>query len=330
MQFLCPLAGQLSRKGVVGMRLARIFCIVLACCLYASSVANAGDCDKAKQLYASATRLLSYEARAKAFQEAVTLCPDFAEAHVNLADAYENLAKEVKDDPKSFNAFLDKAVSEYLAALKINKGLFPAYLGLGDTYRVMGMYEKSEDAYKKALEIKPTHPKAASGFEKIKLIRSQEKAGLKTSRDILGHVAFSTTNTGSGKLMGFEGHTLVRDRMTFNNILFDEWSSELNRQETMQQMEEIGRALSSEELSNCSFVVEGHTDNRGGEERNMRLSWDRADSVKNYLSSHFGITSDRIKTQGFGYCRPRVSNDTPENMQRNRRVEILFVERSDE
>lgn len=310
------------------MRLARIFFIVLACCLYASSAANAGDCDKAKQLYASATKLLSYEARAKAFQEAATLCPDFAEAHVNLADAYENLAMAVKDDPKSFNALLDKAVSEYLAALKINKGLFPAYLGLGDTYRVMGLYEKSEDAYKKALEIKPTHPKASAGFEKIKLITSQDKAGLRTSADILGHLAISTTDTGSGRLMGFEGHTLIKDRITFNNILFDEWSAELNRRETVQQMEEIGRALSSEKLANCNFVVEGHTDNRGGEERNTSLSWDRCNSVKQHLMAHFGISADRIRTQGFGYARPRVANDTPENMQRNRRVEILFVERS--
>ena len=295
---------------------------------YTYPVANATDCDKAKEIYTSGTKLLNYEARARAFREAVTICPSFAEAHVNLADAYENLAKGVKDNPQAFNAFLDKAVSEYLAALKINKNLFPAYLGLGDTYRVMGLYEKSEGAYKKALELKPAHSKATAGLEKINLIKLHDKGGLKTSGDILKHVHVSSTDTGVGRLMGFEGHTAIKDRVTFNNILFNEWSAELNRPETAQQMTEIGKALSSQELANCNFVVEGHTDNRGDEERNMRLSWDRCDSVKSYLTSHFGITEDRIKTQGFGYSRPRVPNDTPENMLKNRRVEILFVERS--
>ncbi len=135
----------------------------------------------------------------------------------------------------------------------------------------MGLYEKSEDAYKKALEIKPTHPRALAGLEKIKLIKSHDKNGLRTSEEILTHVAIGSTDSGCGKLMGFEDHTLVKDRMTFSDILFDEWSAELNRQETVRQMEEIGRALSSEGLANCNFVVEGHTDDRGGEERNIAL-----------------------------------------------------------
>jgi outer membrane protein OmpA-like peptidoglycan-associated protein len=320
---------QLSKEGPE-MRLGKIFCIVVVCCLHTFQVANATDCDKAKEIYTSGTKLLHYEARARAFREAVTICPSFAEAHANLADAYENLAKGVKDDPKAFNALLDKAVFEYLSALKINKNLFAAHLGLGDTYRVMGLYEKSEAAYKKALEIKPNHLKAAAGLEKISLIKLHDKGGLKTSGDILKHVSVSSTDTGVGRLMGFEEHTAIKDRVTFNNILFNEWSAELNRPEAVLQMEEIGKALSSQELANCNFVVEGHTDNRGDEERNMRLSWDRSDSVKNYLISQFGIPQDRVKTQGFGYSRPRVSNDTPENMQRNRRVEILFVERSHE
>ena len=293
-----------------------------------SGMADANDCAPAKDIYQAAIKLVNYEARAEAFKKAVDLCPSYAEAHVNLADAYENLAKGVKDNPKTFNAFLDKAVSEYLAALKINKNLFPAYLGLGDTYRVTGLYENSEQAYKKALALKPAHPKAEAGLEKIRLIKSQDKGGLKTSEDILKHVAVSSRDAGTGQLMGFEGHTAIKGRLTFNNILFNEWSSDLNRQETVQQMEEMGKALSSKELAGCSFVIEGHTDNRGGEERNMQLSSERSDSVKRYLIEHFAISPDRIKTQGFGYSRPLVPNDTPEQTLRNRRVEILFVERS--
>jgi OOP family OmpA-OmpF porin len=74
--------------------------------------------------------------------------------------------------------------------------------------------------------------------------------------------------------------------------------------------------------------VEGHTDDRGGLERNLKLSSERTEAVRNYLTEHFKIDPNRIKTQGFGYSRPRVPNDSKENMLKNRRVEILFVERT--
>ncbi len=318
----CP-----PRKGA-GIWVGKILAILIACCLFVPSVANTADCDKAKEIYASGTKLLNFKERARAFQEAVALCPSFAEAHVNLADAYENLATEVKDDPKAFNSLLDKAVAEYQTALKIKKDIFAAYLGLGDTYRVMGLYEKSDEAYKKGIELKPGHPRAAAGLEKIKLIKMQERRGLRTSDEILKHVNVSSTDTGAGPLMGFEGRTAIKDRVTFNNLLFDEWSAKLDRPETIRQLEELGRALSTQELASCNFVVEGHTDDRGGEERNMRCSWERSESVKQFLTHRFGISSDRIKTQGFGYSRPRVPNDTQDNMQKNRRVEILVIERS--
>jgi outer membrane protein OmpA-like peptidoglycan-associated protein len=308
-------------------------CLVLVCAAviigFNCDAIEAEDCGKARELYATGMKMTDYVNRSQAFKKAVDLCPSYAEAHVNLADAYENLAKSMKDDPKKFNYLLDRAVEEYSLAVKINKELFPAHLGLGDTFRVMGLYEQSERSYERALQLRPDHPKAAAGLEKIRLINAQDKGGFRTSQEILKHVASSSNDSALGNLMGFEGHTVIKDRVAFNNLLFNEWSMELDRQETIQQLDEVGKALSSQELASCSFVVEGHTDDRGGEERNMRLSWNRCDSVKNYLTSRFGIPVDRITTQGFGYSRPRVPNDTTENMQKNRRVEILFVERSD-
>ncbi len=53
------------------MRLVKISCTVVACCLYAALAANGADCDKARQLYETGTKLFSYEARAKTFQDAV-------------------------------------------------------------------------------------------------------------------------------------------------------------------------------------------------------------------------------------------------------------------
>ncbi|HMK36848.1 MAG TPA: OmpA family protein [Desulfomonilaceae bacterium] len=287
---------------------------------------EAADCNKAKEIYRNGVHIMNFEERARVFQQAVDLCPSFAEAHCNLADALENLASLSSDNADKFNRLLDRAAAEYQASIKYSPALIAAYLGLGDTYRVMGLYDRSAAAYKKALTIKPGHPKALAGLEKLRLINSQDHGGFKTSQQIISHFKFSSGGTERGTLMGFENHTVVKDRMRFDNILFDEWSADLKRGEAVQQLEEIGKAVSSADLSNNDFTVEGHTDNRGDHDRNVKLSWDRAESVKKYLVDKYGIDSSRIKAKGFGFDRPKFSNDTEEGRLKNRRVELVFIE----
>ncbi|MBM4328821.1 MAG: tetratricopeptide repeat protein [Deltaproteobacteria bacterium] len=302
---------------------------VLGVVVLALGTAAADDCHKAREVYARGVGLLNYEQRREAFQQAVTLCPSFAEARCNLADALENLAAISRDDVTEMNRLLDRAVSQYREALKYKPDLFAAHLGLGDVCRVMGMNEQAERAYRKALELKPDHPKPLAGLEKIRLIRSLDRGGFKTSTDIVSHVKTSSDKSEVGALMGFANHTVVKDRLRFDNILFNEWSAELTRGEATRQLEEIGKALASRDLSGCNFVVEGHTDNRGDLDRNIKLSWDRAESVKAHLVGNHRIDPVRIRTQGFGYSRPKFGNDTEENRLKNRRVEIMFLEGGD-
>ena len=67
-------------------------------------------------------------------------------------------------------------------------------------------------------------------------------------------------------------------------------------------------------------VLEGHTDNRGTEAYNLKLSKRRAEGVKKYLVDKFGISGSRISTKGFGYSQPVATNKTDEGRQQNRRV----------
>ncbi|WP_207389315.1 OmpA family protein [Marinobacter halodurans] len=69
--------------------------------------------------------------------------------------------------------------------------------------------------------------------------------------------------------------------------------------------------------------IEGHTDNVGSADYNQRLSQDRADSVRHYLTQQ-GIASQRLSTSGLGMDRPVANNDTPTGRQQNRRVEIII------
>jgi outer membrane protein OmpA-like peptidoglycan-associated protein len=67
--------------------------------------------------------------------------------------------------------------------------------------------------------------------------------------------------------------------------------------------------------------VEGHTDSRGTEQYNQRLSEQRASSVADYLIDR-GVAARNVTVYGYGELRPKSDNTSPEGMQRNRRVEI--------
>lgn len=68
--------------------------------------------------------------------------------------------------------------------------------------------------------------------------------------------------------------------------------------------------------------VEGHTDSVGSDEYNMKLSQQRADSVRDYLTAQ-GVPAAMITAVGFGKAQPVASNDSAAGRQQNRRVELV-------
>lgn len=76
---------------------------------------------------------------------------------------------------------------------------------------------------------------------------------------------------------------------------------------------------------NIKIEVQGHTDNRGSSSYNKRLSNSRAGSVKQYLVAQ-GISPPRLTSMGYGFDRPIVPNDTPQNRALNRRVQFVRTE----
>ncbi|MBC6109101.1 DUF6089 family protein [Pedobacter fastidiosus] len=74
---------------------------------------------------------------------------------------------------------------------------------------------------------------------------------------------------------------------------------------------------------NFSLKLAGHTDNTGSKELNLRLSKDRAESVKAYLVSQ-GANASRIEATGYGMGQPIATNKTAAGRQQNRRVEFTI------
>ncbi|HEA29400.1 MAG TPA: OmpA family protein [Leeuwenhoekiella sp.] len=83
-----------------------------------------------------------------------------------------------------------------------------------------------------------------------------------------------------------------------------------------------------QEYPNTRFLIEGHTDSQGRAEYNMKLSQERAQSVKDYMESH-GLPATRLSSQGFGEEQPVATNATSAGRAKNRRVELSLIEGDD-
>jgi outer membrane protein OmpA-like peptidoglycan-associated protein len=70
------------------------------------------------------------------------------------------------------------------------------------------------------------------------------------------------------------------------------------------------------------LAIEGHTDNVGSDETNMKLSQQRADTVRDFLINQ-GLAPDTVTAVGMGKADPVADNSTADGRQKNRRVEII-------
>ena len=106
-------------------------------------------------------------------------------------------------------------------------------------------------------------------------------------------------------------------------LLFDFDSAQL-RPETAQLVREIGVML--QQNPNWTILIAGHTDSIGGAEHNMRLSRQRAESVKQALISN-GVAANRLQSVGHGMSKPKADNSTLAGRAINRRVEFTRTDR---
>ena len=141
-----------------------------------------------------------------------------------------------------------------------------------------------------------------------------------------------TDSTANGKDKGFreiankslkmnpiEEGPIVR----LNKIFFATGKSSLNPE----SFPELNRlAITMSENKTLALELGGHTDNTGSAEFNLKLSQDRADSVREYLIGK-GIEPDRVASKGYGETVPVAKNETPEGQQLNRRVEFKILKK---
>lgn len=106
------------------------------------------------------------------------------------------------------------------------------------------------------------------------------------------------------------------------NVQFGYNSADLT-QSALDQLNPLGEALSSSELSSYSFLLEGHTDSSGAADYNMQLSQRRAESVGNYLYQNFGIDPSVLNLVGRG--EDALLDPNNPSSPSNRRVSITTI-----
>ena len=103
-------------------------------------------------------------------------------------------------------------------------------------------------------------------------------------------------------------------------IYFDFNSAEVGPK-AVPALVELGRALSSDALKGTRFLLAGHTDAKGGDAYNLKLSQRRAEAIKRYLVDQFRVDEQRLLAIGYGKEQPK--NAANPLADENRRVQVV-------
>lgn len=90
----------------------------------------------------------------------------------------------------------------------------------------------------------------------------------------------------------------------------------------------VGRIVAAVRLfPDSQITLEGHTDDTGGREANLRLSRRRAETVARLLEARLNWDAEAIATAGYGPDRPLALNSTPAGRAQNRRIDMTIQPR---
>ena len=149
--------------------------------------------------------------------------------------------------------------------------------------------------------------RAASATKTAAAQSEAEKAALRERLRTQLNVILETRETARGLIINL------------SDVLFDTGRSDLKAGAREKLARVSGILVSHQGLT---IAVEGHTDNVGAEDYNMKLSEQRAESVRAYLGVQ-GIAPSGVGTAGFGESQPVATNGTSAGRQQNRRVELV-------
>jgi outer membrane protein OmpA-like peptidoglycan-associated protein len=200
-----------------------------------------------------------------------------------------------------------------------------AGLELGFRVRAEAAREQCAQAWAEALELADYRDRAL--WAMVDLERSM-KEGVRRELDEERQRMADREQSLYESLKQFEGEFAKIRReargtiMSLSDILFDFGKADLRREAELNLAK---MAVIFQQYPEMSILIEGHTDNIGSEEYNLKLSERRAQAVYDFLSGQ-GVAEERMSTKGYGLSQPVEANATPEGRQANRRVDLVIRE----
>lgn len=265
------------------------------------------------------------------FQEAQKAYGDAAQGKASELTPDELLRAEnlLKDAKAAENGSMEEKHLAYLAQRQAqiaqsnaqSRAMKDELRGLRDR-RV----ELQEEARKRAEQRAETYEKKYEETEQSKRQLAQEVEELRKEKRKLQ----TELDDMSGELEGLAEVVRKKDELVLTisgSVLFETNESQLMGA-AKNKLERVAKVLQDREGWK-KVVVVGHTDSRGPEAYNQRLSRDRAQSVRQYLIDE-GMNATEIEAEGEGESDPIATNDTPAGRARNRRVELRIKDREQE
>ncbi|MFD2184274.1 OmpA family protein [Rhodoplanes azumiensis] len=152
--------------------------------------------------------------------------------------------------------------------------------------------------------------------------------GLTTTPKQMEDQKFLQTIRGKTRALTLDERTKVadiaKDKQKIDLEVYFDYNSAEIVQRAVPDLMELGKALSSPELRGGTFLLGGHTDAKGGEEYNQKLSERRAAAVKKFLQEKFQIADESLVTAGYG--KEQLKKPGEPFAAENRRVQIVNLE----
>lgn len=148
--------------------------------------------------------------------------------------------------------------------------------------------------------------------------KKSKKKKKKNRKNNGGNVIGGNDNSTKGN----SSKLVTEGKLSTNAILFNTGSATI-KSGSEAILKEVSEAMQS--IPSMHIMIVGHTDADGSKDSNLKLSQERAKSVRTVLVNNYGINIGRIQTDGKGDANPVSDNNTSSGKEQNRRVEFIKI-----
>lgn len=219
---------------------------------------------------------------------------------------------------------------------------FEAYYALGKTRFDLDQYERARESYEQAIPLTDDSEALGATYYKIGLTcektgnllegiqwlnASLDRSGDRAVRGELKRMRLAAMNAPQSEQQ--IGRALVTGKSLGSAKIDLQVNFAFNQSDLTvkgkSQSDGLGKLLADNPYQGYKFVFAGHTDEKGTDAYNNRLSLDRAESVKKYIIERYSVAASRIVVEGHGKREPLYPPGPEENDSLNRRVEVKLV-----